>query len=176
MRFDAVVLVAVAVVRHPVLSMCVNCWEFEKRFFVWRLYERLRNDPNTFNKIRPESWIRNIYESASVTVREQSTGIPDFHMCKCVILLPLFATLLLTDEDPYVDVDVINLALIRLVKRETEVKTKRLRLKPSSLAICAFPAVSLNIYHWKLGRAMNHVSFLETDIRVDELSRTVLLK
>ena len=67
-------------------------------------------------------------------------------MCKCVILLPLFATLLLTDEDPYVDVDVINLALIRLVQRETEVKTKRLRLKPSSLAICAFPAVSLNIY------------------------------
>ena len=68
-------------------------------------------------------------------------------MCKCVILLPLLATLLLTDEDPYVDVDVINLALIRLVRREAEVKTKRLRLKPSSLAICAFPAVSLNIYH-----------------------------
>ena len=68
-------------------------------------------------------------------------------MCKCVILLPLFATLLLTDEDPYVDVDVINLALIRLVRREARVKTTRLRLKPSNLAICAFPVVSLNIYH-----------------------------
>ena len=68
-------------------------------------------------------------------------------MCNCVILLPLFATLLLTDEDPYVDVDVINLALIRLVRREAEVKTKRLRLKPSSLAIFPFPAVSLDIYH-----------------------------
>ena len=54
-------------------------------------------------------------------------------MCKCMILLPFFATLLLTDEDPYVDVDVINLALIRLVRREAEVKTKRLRLKPDRI-------------------------------------------
>ena len=37
-------------------------------FFVWGLYERLRNDRNTLNKISPESWIRNIYESSSVTV------------------------------------------------------------------------------------------------------------
>ena len=29
-------------------------------------------------------------------------------MCKCVILLPLFVTLLLIDEDPYVGVDVIH--------------------------------------------------------------------
>ena len=80
---------------------------------------------------------------------------------------PLFATLFLTDEDPYVDVDVINdLALLRLMRREAEVKTARLCLRPSSFAICAFPAVSLNIYHRRFGPPMNHVSFLETDIRV----------
>ena len=43
------------------------------RLFVWRLYKRLRNDPNTFNKISPESWIRNIYESCSVTVAPTRT-------------------------------------------------------------------------------------------------------
>ena len=84
-----------------------------------------------------------------------------------MINYPLFATLLLTDEDPYVDVDVIHdLALLRLMRREAEVKTTRLFLKPSSFAICAFPAVSLNIYHRRFGPPMNHVSFLETDIRV----------
>ena len=41
--------------------------------FVWRLYERLGNDPNTFNKISPESWIRNIYESCNVTVAPTRT-------------------------------------------------------------------------------------------------------
>ena len=43
------------------------------RFFVWGLYERLRNDRNTLNKISPESWIRNIYESSSVTVAPTRT-------------------------------------------------------------------------------------------------------
>ena len=32
-----------------------------------------------------------------------------------------------------------NLALLRLVRREAEVKTTRLRFKPSSLAVCTFP-------------------------------------
>ena len=86
-----------------------------------------------------------------------------------MISYPSFATLLLTDEDPYVDVDVIHdLALLRLMQREAEVKTTRLLLKPFSFAICAFPTVSLNIilYHRRFGPPMNHVSFLETDIRV----------
>ena len=83
-----------------------------------------------------------------------------------MISYPSFATLLLTDEDPYVDVDVIHdLALLILMRREAEVKATLLRLKPSSFAICAFPAVSLNIYH-RFGRPMNHVSLLETVIRV----------
>ena len=43
------------------------------RFFVWRLYERLRSDPNTLNKISPESLNRNIYESSSVTVAPTRT-------------------------------------------------------------------------------------------------------
>ena len=43
------------------------------RLLVWRLYECLWNDPNTFNKISPESWIRNIYESSSVTVAPTQT-------------------------------------------------------------------------------------------------------
>ena len=47
-------------------------------------------------------------------------------MCKCMISYPSFATLLLTDEDPYVDVDVIHdLALLILMRREAEVKTTR---------------------------------------------------
>ena len=87
-------------------------------------------------------------------------------MSNCVILLPLFAPLHLTDEDPYVDVDVINLALLHLVRREAEVKTTRLRLKPSNLAIYAFPAVSLTIYHRRFSPPMNHVSFLETGIQL----------
>ena len=79
------------------------------RFFVWRLYERLRNDPNTLNKISPESWIRNIYESSRVTVAPTRT-IQWYLRLLCtnsVILLPLFATLRLTEEDPYVNVDVV---------------------------------------------------------------------
>ena len=84
-----------------------------------------------------------------------------------MISYPSFATLLLTDEDPYVDVDVIHdLALLILMRIDAEVKTTLLRLKPSSFAICAFPAVSLNLYHRRFGRPMNHVSFLETVIRV----------
>ena len=43
------------------------------RFFVWGLYERLRSDPNTPNKITPESWIGNIYESSNVTVAPTRT-------------------------------------------------------------------------------------------------------
>ena len=43
------------------------------RFFEWGLYERLRSDPNTLNKIRPESWIGNIYESSNVTVAPTRT-------------------------------------------------------------------------------------------------------
>ena len=43
------------------------------RFFAWRLYERSRNDPNSFNKISPESWIQNIYESCNVTVAPTRT-------------------------------------------------------------------------------------------------------
>ena len=43
------------------------------RFFVWGLYERLRSDPNTLNKITPESWIGNIYESSNVTVAPTRT-------------------------------------------------------------------------------------------------------
>ena len=87
-------------------------------------------------------------------------------MCKCVILLPLFVTLLLIDEDPYVGVDVIH------DLNPTSSNAKRGRsennsfLKSSSLAICAFPSVSLNIYHRRFGPPMNHVSFLETDISV----------
>ena len=74
---------------------------------------------------------------------------------------PLFAALLLTDEDPYVDVDLIHdLARLRLMRREAEVKTTRLRLKPSSFAIRAFLAVSLNIYHRRFDPPMNHVCFL----------------
>ena len=43
-----------------------------------------------------------------------------------MISYPSFATLLLTDEDPYVDVDVIHdLALLILMRREAEVKTTR---------------------------------------------------
>ena len=59
-------------------------------------------------------------------------------MCKFVIPLPSFVTLLSTKEDPYVNVDVI-LPYFRLVRREAEVKTTRLRFKPSSLAVCTFP-------------------------------------
>ena len=47
--------------------------EIRMRFFVWRLYERLRSDPNTLNKISPESLNRNIYESSSVTVAPTRT-------------------------------------------------------------------------------------------------------
>ena len=43
------------------------------RFFVWGLYERLGSDPNTLNKITPESWIGNIYESSNVTVAPTRT-------------------------------------------------------------------------------------------------------
>ena len=43
------------------------------RFFVWRLYERLRSYPNTLNKITPESWMGNIYESSNVTVAPTRT-------------------------------------------------------------------------------------------------------
>ena len=43
------------------------------RFFVWGLYERLRSDPNTLNKITPQSWIGNIYESSNVTVAPTRT-------------------------------------------------------------------------------------------------------
>ena len=47
--------------------------EIRMRFFVWRLCERLRSDPNTLNKISPESLNRNIYESSSVTVAPTRT-------------------------------------------------------------------------------------------------------
>ena len=91
-----------------------------------------------------------------------------------MISYPSFATLLLTDEDPYVDVDVIHdLALLRLMRREAEVKTTRLCLKPSSFAIYAFPAVSLNIYHRRFGPPMNHVSFLETTFGCKKKNQTV---
>ena len=43
------------------------------RFFVWRLYERLRSYPNTLNKITPKSWIGNVYESSNVTVAPTRT-------------------------------------------------------------------------------------------------------
>ena len=65
-------------------------------------------------------------------------------MCKFVIPLPSFVTLLSTEEDPYVNVDVI-LPYFRLVRREAEVKTTRLRFKPSSLAVCAFKYIPLKI-------------------------------
>ena len=69
-------------------------------------YEMIRI---TLNKISPESWIRKIYESSSVIVASTQTYpvVSQTFICKCVILLPLFATLLLTDEVPYVDRDVI---------------------------------------------------------------------
>ena len=41
----------------------------EKEKFI----EMIRNDPNTLNLINPESWIWNIYESASVTVAPTPT-------------------------------------------------------------------------------------------------------
>ena len=63
----------------------------------------------TLNKISLESWVRKNYESSSVTVA--STQTIQWYLrllfCKCVIFLPLFATLLLIDEVPYVDLDVI---------------------------------------------------------------------
>ena len=64
-------------------------------------------------------------------------------ICKCVFLLPLFATLLLTDEAPYAHVDVIG-PLFRLVRREAKVKTTPLRSK--SIQTC-YLLVSLNIYY-----------------------------
>ena len=88
--------------------MCLNLLGIRMRFFVCGLYERLRNDPNTLNKISPEFWIRNIYESSSVTVASTRTiqwYLRLLIMCKCVIPLPLFSTLLLTEEDPCVNVE-----------------------------------------------------------------------
>ena len=74
-----------------------------------RLYERLRNDPYTLNKVSPESSIRNIYkfslESINRSAYVNNPVVSQTFICKCVIVLPLFSTLLLTNEAPYVDVD-----------------------------------------------------------------------
>ena len=45
-------------------------------------------------------------------------------------------------------------------KRGRSENNTLLRLKPSSFAICAFLAVSLNIYHRRFDPPMNHVCFL----------------
>ena len=84
-------------------------------------------------------------------------------ICKCLILLPLFATLLLTDEAPYVHVDLIG-PLLRLVRREAKVKTTPLRSK--SIQTC-YLLVSL-YYYWRFRPPMNHVSFLEANILVSK--------
>ena len=41
------------------------------------------------------------------SVHANNPVVSQTFICKCVILLPLFATLLLIDEAPYVDLDVI---------------------------------------------------------------------
>ena len=75
--FDVVDLVAIAVVLARATQFyrpdVCKLLGIRMRFFVWGLYERLRNDRNTLNKISPESWIRNIYESSSVTVAPTRT-------------------------------------------------------------------------------------------------------
>ena len=62
-----------------------------------------------------------------------------------------------------------NRAVLRLVRRETKVKTTRLRFK--SIQPCylrfsrRFPKY---IYYWRFRLPMNHVSFLEADILVSK--------
>ena len=99
-------------------------------------------------------------------------------MCKFVIPLPSFVTLLSTEEDPYVNVDVI-LSYFRLVRREAEVKTTRLRFKPSSLAVCAFKYIPLKIRSINESRRLSWKPTFgckKKNQTVNELSRTVLLK
>ena len=81
-------------------------------------------------------------------------------MCKFVIPLPSFVTLLSTEEDPYVNVDVI-LPYFRLVQRGPKWKHRVYALNHPALLFAL-----LNIYHWRFGPSMNHVSFLEADTRV----------
>ena len=53
-----------------------------------------------------------------------------------------------------------------LCKERPKWKQRVYALNPSSLAIRDFPAVSLNIYHWRFCPPMNHVSILEADTLV----------
>ena len=63
-----------------------------------------------------------------------------------------------------------NRALLRLMRRQAEVITTSFRFRQSSLAICFFTAVFLNI-----SMKMNHVSFLEAEIRIMEVGNVWFL-
>ena len=112
-----------------------------------------------------KKWIRNFYESSSVTVAPTRTIWSYLRLLVAnVWFFYLFCHMTFNKRNT---LRWCNRALLRLVRRQAEVKTRRLRFKPSSLlAINAFPAVSVNIYHWRFGPSMNHVSFLKADIWV----------